>query len=143
MGLAIILLSFLTHFTTSNAMDVHLLRPFSGIGDHPVTGVSCDSWRFAVETNNMRGWLTVPPSCENYVGNYMISGHYRNDSIVVIAEAMKYVAGLELGSDEKDVWIFDIDETSLSNLPYYAHHGFGYVSLIHFFFNNVININVS
>lgn len=81
----------------------------------------------------MRGWLTGPPSCENYVGNYMISGHYRNDSIVVIAEAMKYVAGLELGSDEKDVWIFDIDETSLSNLPYYAHHGFGYVSLIHFF----------
>ncbi|KAM0944703.1 putative Acid phosphatase [Dioscorea sansibarensis] len=125
MGLAIIILSLVTHFTASNAMDVHLLRPFSRIGDHPATGVSCDSWRFAIETNNMRGWLTVPPTCENYVGNYMIGGHYRNDSAVVIAEAMKYVTGLELGSDGKDVWIFDIDETSISNLPYYAHHGFG------------------
>jgi hypothetical protein len=23
--------------------------------------------------------------------------------------------------------VFDIDETTLSNLPYYAKHGFGYV----------------
>jgi hypothetical protein len=26
----------------------------------------------------------------------------------------------------KEAWVFDIDETSLSNLPYYATHGFGY-----------------
>ncbi|KAE8802877.1 Stem 28 kDa glycoprotein [Hordeum vulgare] len=24
-----------------------------------------------------------------------------------------------------EVWVFDIDETTLSNLPYYAKHGFG------------------
>ncbi|KAL7173916.1 hypothetical protein ACSBR2_033221 [Camellia fascicularis] len=32
---------------------------------------------------------------------------------------------VELGEDAKDVWVFDIDETLLSNLPYYADHGFG------------------
>nr|ACJ85120.1 unknown [Medicago truncatula] len=27
--------------------------------------------------------------------------------------------------DGRDLWVFDIDETTLSNLPYYATHGFG------------------
>jgi predicted secreted acid phosphatase len=38
-----------------------------------------------------------------------------------------YAEGLKLASNGKEVWVFDIDETSLSNLPYYAKHGFGYV----------------
>ncbi|KAK0597327.1 hypothetical protein LWI29_024079 [Acer saccharum] len=27
--------------------------------------------------------------------------------------------------DGKEIWVFDIDETILSNLPYFAKHGFG------------------
>ncbi|KAL7214403.1 hypothetical protein ACSBR1_026749 [Camellia fascicularis] len=40
-------------------------------------------------------------------------------------EALEYAKSVELGEDAKDVWVFDIDETLLSNLPYYADHDFG------------------
>ncbi|KAL6890130.1 hypothetical protein ACP4OV_008893 [Aristida adscensionis] len=30
-----------------------------------------------------------------------------------------------IAGDGKEVWVFDIDETALSSLPYYATHGFG------------------
>ncbi|KAJ0977435.1 hypothetical protein J5N97_012909 [Dioscorea zingiberensis] len=126
MKLAILLLFLvISQLATSNGMDVHLLRPFSGVGDHPITGVSCTSWRFAVETNNLRGWLTVPSTCEKYVGNYMIGGYYRQDSAIVVSEAIKYAKALNSSGDSNNIWIFDIDETTLSNLPYYAQHGFG------------------
>ncbi|CAL5336939.1 unnamed protein product [Camellia sinensis] len=42
-----------------------------------------------------------------------------------LKEALEYAKSAELGEDAKDVWVFDIDETLLSNLPYYADHGFG------------------
>ncbi|KAJ4851548.1 hypothetical protein Tsubulata_041803 [Turnera subulata] len=55
-----------------------------------------------------------------------MSGHqYRNDSRIVTREAIKYVKGLNLSGNGKDAWVFDIDETTLSNLPFYAKHGFG------------------
>ncbi|KAE8798867.1 chromatin assembly factor 1 subunit FSM [Hordeum vulgare] len=31
----------------------------------------------------------------------------------------------QLAGNGKEVWVYDIDETTLSNLPYYAKHGFG------------------
>lgn len=77
----------------------------------------------------MRDWNTVPEHCERYVGNYMMGGHYRADSRAVIDEAVAYAASLNLSGTGKEVWVFDVDETTLSNLPYYAKHGFGYVSL--------------
>ncbi|AQK84557.1 Stem 28 kDa glycoprotein precursor [Zea mays] len=106
---------------------IHALRPLLGsAGDlGRRAGVPCDSWRLAVETYNKRDWTTVPASCERYVGHYMLGGHYRRDSRVVIDEAIAYAEGLKLGGNGKEVWVFDIDETSLSNLPYYATHGFG------------------
>ncbi|KAF5954045.1 hypothetical protein HYC85_006901, partial [Camellia sinensis] len=42
-----------------------------------------------------------------------------------LKEALEYAKSVELGEDAKDAWVFDIDETLLSNLPYYADHGFG------------------
>ncbi|KAI4330655.1 hypothetical protein MLD38_028923 [Melastoma candidum] len=105
---------------------IHLLRPQTGSSDGPnVHGLSCLSWRLAVETDNIRDWDTVPMECEAYVGNYMLGHQYRKDSAAVADEAIAYAKGLEVGRDGKDVWVFDIDETSLSNLPYYAKHGFG------------------
>ncbi|KAI5013105.1 hypothetical protein ZWY2020_028059 [Hordeum vulgare] len=38
-----------------------------------------------------------------------------------------YVDSLKLAGNGKEVWVYDIDETTLSNLPYYAKHGFGYI----------------
>ncbi|EXB34861.1 Stem 28 kDa glycoprotein [Morus notabilis] len=103
---------------------IYLLRPRYGSGGGG-NGVSCLSWRFGVETNNIIDWSTIPEKCELYVGNYMLGEQYRKDSEVVIKEAYLYATSLNLSKDGKDVWIFDIDETSLSNLPYYARHGFG------------------
>lgn len=104
---------------------VHLLRPQSGSGGAPLPGVSCLSWRLGVETHNIIGWSTVPKECEDYVGHYMLGHQYRKDSQAVVNEAITYAKSLNLAGDGKNVWVFDVDETSLSNLPYYAEHGFG------------------
>lgn len=109
--------------------QIHPLRPQSGSGGVGVPGLSCLSWRLGVETNNVIGWTTVPGKCEGYVGHYMLGSQYRMDSAVVTHEALKYAKSLNLSNDGKDLWVFDIDETSLSNLPYYARHGFGYVPI--------------
>ncbi|KAL6897849.1 hypothetical protein ACP4OV_006808 [Aristida adscensionis] len=109
---------------------IHMLRPLLSSGGHLGRhgGVPCDSWRFAVETNNLRGWRTIPARCEQYVGNYMLGGHYRRDSRAVVDEAVAYAEGLNLtaaAATGREIWVFDVDETTLSNLPFYAKHGFG------------------
>lgn len=107
--------------------QIHLLRPQSGSKGERIPGVSCLSWRLAVETHNIIGWTTVPKECEGYVGHYMLGQQYREDSKVVANEAIAYAQSLNITGGGKDVWVFDVDETTLSNLPYYAEHGFGYV----------------
>ncbi|KAL6140799.1 hypothetical protein ACLB2K_059092 [Fragaria x ananassa] len=105
--------------------QIHLLRPQTGSHGRHVPGISCMSWRLGVETHNIVGWTTIPAACERYVGNYMLGHQYRQDSRAVTHEALLYAKSLNLTKDGKNLWVFDIDETSLSNLPYYAHHGFG------------------
>ncbi|TVU17088.1 hypothetical protein EJB05_33101, partial [Eragrostis curvula] len=104
---------------------IHMLRPkvSSSSGGH--LSRWCESWRFAVETNSARNWSQVPKQCEHYVGNYMMGGHYRRDSRAVIDAAVAYAERLKLTGTGKEVWVFDVDETTISNLPYYAKHGFG------------------
>ncbi|KAK3220022.1 hypothetical protein Dsin_013992 [Dipteronia sinensis] len=116
---------------TSKASDhhiphqIHPLRPRTGAHGHDVPELSCLSWRLGVETNNLIGWKTVPKQCKKYVGHYMLGQQYRDDSKAVINEALLYAESLKLAGDGKEIWIFDIDETTLSNLPYFAKHGFG------------------
>lgn len=55
----------------------------------------------------------------------MMGKGYIFDLERVSMEAGIYAKSVELGADGKDAWIFDIDETLLSNLPYYADHSFG------------------
>ncbi|KAF2323485.1 hypothetical protein P3X46_011071 [Hevea brasiliensis] len=105
--------------------QIHLLRPQSGAAGSHVPGVTCLSWRLGVETNNIIGWKTVPAECEGYVGHYMLGQQYRADSKAITDEAFLYAQSLKPDGDGKDIWVFDIDETALSNLPYYAEHGFG------------------
>ncbi|KAI3455503.1 hypothetical protein Pfo_012166 [Paulownia fortunei] len=124
MGLSIFLF-LATLLSTSHAKSnvvnpIQLLRPRSGTGGHRVEGLDCLSWRLAVETNNLQGWKLVPESCEDYIGNYMLGQQYRHDCEVVADAAIEYAKSLKLAGDGKDVWVFDIDETTLSNMPYYA-----------------------
>ncbi|XP_068651173.1 acid phosphatase 1-like [Aristolochia californica] len=85
----------------------------------------CTSWRVAVEANNLSPWKTIPLECAEYVKDYMTGRGYSWDSELVAEEAGVYARSVELSGDGKDVWIFDVDETLLSNLPYYAERGFG------------------
>ncbi|KAL3511726.1 hypothetical protein ACH5RR_024443 [Cinchona calisaya] len=104
----------------TDGAPIHLLRPKSGAAGAKVPQLNCLSWRLAVETYNMRNWNLVPESCEKYVGHYMEGKQYRDDCDAVADIAIKYAKNLTLAGDGKEIWVFDIDETSLSNAPYYA-----------------------
>ncbi|XP_010258799.1 PREDICTED: acid phosphatase 1 [Nelumbo nucifera] len=87
--------------------------------------LQCTSWRFAAETNNLNPWKTIPSECAGYVKDYVTGRGYLVDLERVSKEAIAYARSVQLVGDGKDAWIFDIDETLLSNLPYYADHGYG------------------
>uniref|UniRef100_A0A2P2IQZ0 Uncharacterized protein MANES_16G107100 n=1 Tax=Rhizophora mucronata TaxID=61149 RepID=A0A2P2IQZ0_RHIMU len=87
--------------------------------------VYCDSWRFSVETNDAGNWPKVPSRCVSFVRDYMTGEKYRSDSEVVALNSLAFAKTVDLAADGKDAWVFDIDETLLSNLPYYESHGFG------------------
>ncbi|CAI9286019.1 unnamed protein product [Lactuca saligna] len=85
----------------------------------------CESWKFSVETNDAGVWYTVPEKCVSFVNNYLNGERYRYDSEVIADYAIEYAKTVNIAGDGKDAWIFDVDETLLSNLPWYATHGFG------------------
>ncbi|XP_041006280.1 acid phosphatase 1-like [Juglans microcarpa x Juglans regia] len=85
----------------------------------------CESWRFSVETNDAGYWSTIPARCLQFVEDYMTSERYLYDSEFVARDSLAFAKTVEMAGDGRDSWIFDIDETLLSNLPYYEAHGFG------------------
>ncbi|EXB74596.1 Acid phosphatase 1 [Morus notabilis] len=107
-----------------NFNKLHLLRRQGSFGGNS-NGAWCSSWQYGVETNNIIGWKTVPEKCELYVARYMLGERYGEDSKVVTKEAYLYAQSHTLSDDGKDVWLFDVDDTAVSNLPYYATNGFG------------------
>lgn len=123
-NMKVLLLFLVATFLVKSQADIpnpiHLLRPRSGVGGQHVAGLNCLSWQLAVETNNRRSFGTVPQECEDYVGHYMLGAQYREDCKYVAATAYEYAKSLQLKGDGKDIWVFDLDETTLSNLPYYA-----------------------
>ncbi|CAN7045813.1 hypothetical protein IGI04_008437 [Brassica rapa subsp. trilocularis] len=86
---------------------------------------NCRSWHLGVETSNIINFQTVPANCIDYVEDYLTSDQYRADSKTVCKEAYFYAKGLALKNDTVNVWIFDLDETLLSNVPFYAQYGYG------------------
>ncbi|KAG8381563.1 hypothetical protein BUALT_Bualt06G0134600 [Buddleja alternifolia] len=85
----------------------------------------CLSWRVAVEANNLSPWKNIPEECADYIKEYMTGIGYIFDLKRVSNEAGIYAKSVDLSGDGKDAWIFDVDETLLSNFPYYADHGYG------------------
>ncbi|KAK7313844.1 hypothetical protein VNO77_39046 [Canavalia gladiata] len=90
------------------------------------TRLRCGAWRVAGEANNLSPWKTVPEECAEYVKEYMTGKGYVVDLEMVSKEALEYAKSVEVNGDGMDAWIFDIDETLLSNLPYYAQHEYGF-----------------
>ncbi|KAJ6687218.1 ACID PHOSPHATASE-LIKE PROTEIN [Salix purpurea] len=56
----------------------------------------------------------------------MTSAQYTADSERAMEEVRLHVSSCcALQGDGKDAWIFDVDDTLLSTIPYYKKHGFG------------------
>ncbi|XP_022734777.1 acid phosphatase 1-like [Durio zibethinus] len=85
----------------------------------------CLSWRMAVETNNVRGWRTVPTHCLGYIETYMIGGQYEQDVNYIVEQIESYVRDLVVGGDGMDAWILDVDDTCISNIFYYKGKKYG------------------
>ncbi|CAA7023280.1 unnamed protein product [Microthlaspi erraticum] len=85
----------------------------------------CRSWHLGVETSNIINFETVPANCKDYVEDYLTSSQYRDDSKTVCKEAYFFAKGIALKNDTVNVWIFDLDDTLLSNVPFYAKYGYG------------------
>ncbi|KAF8016632.1 hypothetical protein BT93_H1990 [Corymbia citriodora subsp. variegata] len=86
----------------------------------------CEAWRMNVELHNIREFEVVPEECVDYIGKYVKSTQYVVDSERAIEECMVYLStGCSLKRDGKDAWIFDIDDTLLSTVPYFKKHQYG------------------
>lgn len=85
----------------------------------------CESWRLATETNNAGTWDVIPSVCVDSVAGYLNGDQYGSDYGVIADYALAFAKTVEVSGDGKDVWIFDIDETLLTNLDYYRAHGYG------------------
>ncbi|KAE9589772.1 hypothetical protein Lal_00021568 [Lupinus albus] len=86
----------------------------------------CESWRMNVELHNIRDFEVVPEECTDYIGKYIKSIQYKVDSERATEECLVYLStSCNLKKDGKDAWVFDIDDTLLSTIPYYKNNLYG------------------
>ncbi|KAE8815361.1 chromatin assembly factor 1 subunit FSM [Hordeum vulgare] len=82
-----------------------------------------------LEESNLGLSKLVDETFEKLKGTEGVSVASVRSSVLLIGleddKQYAYVDSLKLACNGKEVWVFDIDETTLSNLPYYAKHGFG------------------
>ncbi|XP_008796365.2 acid phosphatase 1 isoform X2 [Phoenix dactylifera] len=112
------------------AGDWNILSYMAKKRDHHQVGISlknyCESWRMNAELNNIRCFDVVPGECVGYIGKYMTSTQYKVDVQRAAEEATLFLTNsFLLGGDGKDAWVFDIDDTLLSTVPYFKKHQFG------------------
>uniref|UniRef100_A0A0D9WR83 Acid phosphatase n=1 Tax=Leersia perrieri TaxID=77586 RepID=A0A0D9WR83_9ORYZ len=101
-----------------------------GVASDSSDELYCDGWRLSVETGNAGPWRAIPSRCLGFVRAYMEGERYASDSAVAAADSLAFAEqALALASREvggaRPAWVFDIDETLLSNAPYYAVNGWG------------------
>jgi hypothetical protein len=118
----VITLSVLLGSCQGQPLSVNILSPLNNARK---SSFSCDSFILNAEVNNLQGWI-VSEECVGTVAKYMRGGQYYTDFAGAIAAAADYLSGLPLKGDGSEVVVMDIDETALSNLPYYNIHNYGY-----------------
>ncbi|KAH7572208.1 hypothetical protein JRO89_XS04G0219900 [Xanthoceras sorbifolium] len=134
MGSGKLLLPIILHFVFIShafAQSIIQVSPHKTriAADHKIRvndGLYCESWKFSIETNDAGSWNNIPSRCVKFVQDYMTGDRYLSDSDVVSEYGLDFAKTVNVSGDVKDAWVFDIDETLLSNLPYYEVHGFGY-----------------
>ncbi|KAK6273523.1 hypothetical protein POUND7_010606 [Theobroma cacao] len=125
LSLSFLLLSFLISSVSSSSQPIIQLPTTTDQKSNVDDDLYCASWHLSVETNNAGSWKQIPIRCESFVQDYMTGPRYMSDSEIVANYSLAYASSVEIGRDGKDAWVFDIDETLLTNLPYYQAHGFG------------------
>lgn len=80
--------------------------------------VFCESRRLAVETNNAGVWNEIPERCVIFVKDYVIGVGYPSDCSIISNYSRSFATGIEIAGDGKDAWIFYVDDTLPSWLPY-------------------------
>ncbi|KAJ0966534.1 hypothetical protein J5N97_023451 [Dioscorea zingiberensis] len=85
----------------------------------------CESWRINVELHNIRDFDTVPGECVDFIVKYMTSSQYNADVQRAAEESSLFLTKtFNLNSDGFDAWVFDLDDTLLSTIPYFKKHQF-------------------
>ncbi|CAL0299843.1 unnamed protein product [Lupinus luteus] len=113
---------FICFFIPLAFADWNILKQktYSGLKNY------CESWRMNVELHNIRDFEVVPEECTDYIGEYVRSTQYKVDSERATEECLVYLSNsCNLKKDGKDAWIFDIDDTLLSTIPYYKNNSYG------------------
>ncbi|XP_010914845.1 acid phosphatase 1 [Elaeis guineensis] len=120
-----LLLCFLVAAVATSQTHLEMVAedPSGGLADDPKVQY-CESWRLAVETNNAGEWKKVPSRCVDVVADYIKGPQYLTDSKMVARLSHAYAKTVQLAGDGKDVWIFDVDETLISNFLHYTLHGY-------------------
>lgn len=86
----------------------------------------CESWRMNVELHNIRDFEVVPEECTYYIGKYVRSIQYQVDSERTTEECLVYLSTTcNLKKDARNAWIFDIDDTLLSPVPFFKNNLYG------------------
>eukprot|EP00253_Pinus_taeda_P014980 PITA_14980 len=116
--------------TTADGYD-EISEQFAGHGEtldvKQERQLNFEAWRLGIETNTLRSWTVVPPEFVEYMKSYMVGSgsQYVRDSQMVANESMAYVNSLTLSGDGRDAWVFDVDETLLSSLPFFEGRQYG------------------
>ncbi|KAL4383564.1 hypothetical protein GQ457_15G014970 [Hibiscus cannabinus] len=123
----VLVLALTSLFIGLAAADWNILNPkWSFDAKQDTLKNYCESWRINVELNNIREFEVVPQECVAHIKKYMTSSQYKADSERAIEEVTLYLTRCcSLKGDGKDAWIFDIDDTLISTIPYFKKHGFG------------------
>lgn len=83
----------------------------------------CDSWRYSVEVNNVGNWSQIPWICFGFVKKYMTGPRYWSDCYAANYYGLEFAKSVNISGDGKDAWVFDVDETLLSNVDHFLGHG--------------------
>jgi acid phosphatase len=75
-----------------------------------------------IAVGNLDDWV-VPTGCGSAVEDYVENGQYEADFAAAVESVRTFVNTLgPPGQDGLDMWILDIDETSLSNVPFFEKY---------------------
>ncbi|XP_022154690.1 acid phosphatase 1-like [Momordica charantia] len=127
-----LLLLLLLAFASDSASSRPIIRMFPRknlLRFNDDTNLLCEGWKYSFEVNNLITNFTSPKECVPFLKHYFDyidnGGRYSVDLYYAIEYAYEYAETVKLSSDGRDAWIFGVDDTLLSTLPYYQERGYG------------------